>query len=401
MTNRRGQGEGAIYRRASDGKWVGAVELGYESGKRRRKTVYGKSRMDVVKKIHEVHKVLDKSLSLPDERTTVAAFLQWWVTEVLPGSVKDSTADGYRWVIDRYLIPHIGRVRLAQLRPEHVHSMLKALEGQGLSPRTCRQARTILGRALKQAERWGKVSRNVVALVDAPPLNKTEVGDALTITEAEALLTAAARDRIGALVTVALALGVRRGEALGLQWSDVDLNTGQIVIQRTLKRRVGHGLVVDTPKTAHSNRTLPIPSVCIDALRDHRLRQGEERRAAGSAWQETGFVFTTPIGTPIDPRNLTREYHRLTVKAGLGPRRFHALRHSAATLMLAMGVKLEVISSVLGHAGYAITADIYAKVGPMLKVDAIEAMDSALQSAIIRPMATHLATSTDHREGHD
>jgi integrase len=381
MAKRRGHGEGGVYHRASDGLWVGSVELGYDGGKRRRKTVYGKTRAEALRKVKEVQRTVDAGFTVSDERTTVAQYLNWWATTVLPGTVKDTTADGYRWIIDHYITPHIGRHKLTKLRAEHVQSMLAALESKGLSARTRRQARTVLGRAIRHADKWGMVPRNVVALVDAPAIGDSETGDALTITEAEALIRASTGDSIEALVRVALGLGIRRGEALGLMWSDIDMEHGQLTIQRTLKRRTGHGLVVDTPKTKKAIRTLPLPTVCVDALRDHKARQGEAREHAGRSWQEMGFVFTTPV----DPRNLTREYHRLTKLAGLGPRRFHALRHSAATIMLAQKVPLEVISSVLGHAGYAITADIYAKVGLVLQQEAVDAMDRAIQGMLSAP----------------
>lgn len=135
MAKRRGHGEGGVYQRASDGLWVGSVELGYDGGKRRRKAVYGKSRAEAVKKVKEVQRTVDAGFTVSDERTTVGQYLNWWGTTVLPGTVKDSTADGYRWIIDHYVIPYIGRHKLTKLRAEHVQSMLSALESKGLSAR--------------------------------------------------------------------------------------------------------------------------------------------------------------------------------------------------------------------------------------------------------------------------
>jgi integrase len=137
--------------------------------------------------------------------------------------------------------------------------------------------------------------------------------------------------------------------------------------------------VLDRPKTERIARAVALPEVCTKALSEHRRRQLEERLAAGSRWQDSGHVFTTPFGAPIDPDNLVkRDYHRITAAAGLGKLRFHALRHTAATLMLAEGVPLEVISRTFGHAGYAITADVYAHVGPRVQRQAAEAIDRAL-----------------------
>ena len=140
------------------------------------------------------------------------------------------------------------------------------------------------------------------------------------------------------------------------------------------------GLLVDTPKTDRGRRTIPLPTVSATALKEHRSQQLQDRLAAGTQWQDTGFVFTTPLGTPVDPDNLTKRFHDLCQRAGIGHRRFHALRHSAATLMLAMGTPLEVISKTLGHAGYSITADVYAKVVPQLQREAADAIDRAFQA---------------------
>lgn len=383
MTKRRGHGEGSIYQRASDGLWVGTVDLGWENGTRRRKTVYAKTKADAAKKLRGVQSKVDRGQTLPDERRSTGDYLRWWVTDVLPGTVKDSTAEQYADVLNRYVLPYVGRVALARLGPQHVQTMLRELEERGLSPRTRRQARAILRRALGHAERWDWVSRNAAALVECPKIEGSETDDALTLDEARRLLATVSGEEDEALVTVAIMVGLRRGEVLALRWTDVDLDASELTVRGTLKRRVGLGLVVDTPKTAHGHRTIPLPAVCVRALREQRRRQTRQRIRVGPAWRDTGFIFTTPIGTPIDPRNLTRRYHELTIRAGLGRRRFHALRHSAATLMLAQGVPLEVISATLGHAGLAITADVYAKVTRGLQRQAADAMD-ALSLSVTR-----------------
>jgi integrase len=151
-----------------------------------------------------------------------------------------------------------------------------------------------------------------------------------------------------------------------------------IRVTGTLKRRTGHGLVRDTPKTEHANRVVPLPAFSVTSLRSHRQTQRKERLRAGSMWQDTGYVFTSPIGTPLDPANVNKDFRALCETAKITPRRFHALRHSAATLMLANGASLEVISKTLGHAGLSITADIYARVAPKLQKQVADAMDRAL-----------------------
>jgi len=375
-TGRRGHGEGSIHKRA-DGRWAATIDLVWENGKRRRKSLYGKTRADVAERLRQLQQQSAQGLPLPDERRRVADYLEWWATDVLPGTVKESTADGYRYMLDRYVVPHVGRVTLAKLGPQHVQSMLRSLEADGLAPAR-RQARAILRRALGHAERWGFVARNAAALVDAPGLNGSKIDDVLSVDEAHALLRAAAGTPHEALVSVALAVGLRRGEALALRWDDLDLERGNLTVRATLKRRPGKGLILDTPKTARGRRTIPLPGVSVTALRDHRRAQAAKRLAAGPEWRDTGHVFATPIGTPLDPDNLTKHFHALCDRAGIPRRRFHALRHSAATLMLAAGTPLEVISKTLGHAGYAITADVYARVVPELQREAADAMNRVL-----------------------
>jgi integrase len=354
------------------------VDLGWHDEKRQRKAVYGRSRREVADKLTPLLRARAQGLPLPDERRTTGQYLEWWLRDVLPGTVKVQTEHGYARVLRAYVTPHIGRVPLAKLGPQHVQAMLRSLERSGLSPRTCQYARAVLRRALGQAERWGLVARNVAALVDAPKTGPAKTNDALELAEAKALLAAAKGDRLEALVTLALSIGLRKGEALALRWDAVDLDEGRLSIVATIDRIKGGGLVIGEPKTARSRRTLPLPDVCVEALREHRGRQVRERLTAGPRWNEAGFVFTTPRGTPLDGRNVTRWFHALCARANIPRRRFHALRHSAATLMLVQGVPLEVISRTLGHAGYAITADVYAHIGDALLRSGADAMDRAL-----------------------
>lgn len=381
MSKRRGKGEGSVYRRESDGKWVGTLDLGWQNGKRVRKYVYSKTKAEALKNLRELQAKSDRGEAIPDGRKSTSDYLAWWVTTIAPTRVKVSTADDYAWIIRRYLDSGIGRIRLAKLGPEHVDTLLRDMETRGLSPRTRRQARAVLRSALSDAERYGWVSRNAAALSRCPKIEGSVTGDALSLKEAKQLLSVAQGADDGAIVTVALMIGLRLGEALALRWADVDLDSAEVTIRGTLKRRSGHGLYIDTPKTARGRRTLQLPGTCVSALRAHRRRQTAQRLKIGAAWQDADMVFTTSIGTAIDPRNQTRRFHQLTSAAGLGNRRFHSLRHSAATLMLASGVPLETISTTLGHAGLAITSDIYAKVTKPLQRQAADAMEDAFRNA--------------------
>jgi len=381
MSRRRGKGEGAVYFDETKQLWVGAFQLPPdESGRRRRKYVRAKRKQDALAKLDQAKRDAAAGQPLPDQRRITAEYLRWWCAEVLPGTVKESTARDYVWLIETYIIPAIGRHPLAQLSPEHVHSMLRAMEKRGLSPRTRRLTRSILRRTLTTAERFGYVQRNVASLTEPPKIGSTRLDDALTAEEARAVLDAAAGDRFAALAAIVLALGLRKGEALALRWEDVDVDEGTITIRGTLKSRKGGGWYVDTPKTSRSERVLPLIDSVREALIERRAIQADERSAAGDGWQDHGFVFTTRNGTPVNEWNAYRWWQRLTVQAGLGRRRFHAARHTTATLLHEQGVPLEVISALLGHASLAITADIYTGIGLTAKRDAAEQLGRAIQS---------------------
>ena len=217
-----------------------------------------------------------------------------------------------------------------------------------------RLIRAVLRRALRRAERQGKIERNVAALVDGVRVPKPKKR-AVSLDEAQRLLAAARDDRLGALYATLLELGLRLGEALGLQWNDVDLEHGTVTISRRLDRT---GTTAET-KTQGSRRTLHLSSGLVSTLQGHAARQGEEMLQAGDEWHETGFVFTSEVGTPLDQSNLRRRFGRLCAMAGVGKLTPHELRHSAATLLLAQGVPLHVVSEVLGHSSIRETKDVY------------------------------------------
>ena len=360
---RRGAGEGAVYKLEDRGLWAGAVELGVIDGKRQRKVVKAKTKAEVLRKMRALQGTVDSGLPVPDNSTTTGDWLRWWLSDVLPGTVKAGTLTNYTDVLEAYVIPLVGKVPLAKLGPEHVQSMMRALERSGLSPRTVGLARTVLRRSLGDAVRWSKVPRNAAALVRAPRKAETRTEDALSAKEATAVLKAASGDRLEALAVLVLAVGMRQGEALSLRWDDVDLKAGTVRITES--------------KTEAGRRNVALPPFATAALKAHRGRQREERMAA-DYWDDPGLVFTTSIGTKLDRRNVLRWWHDLTVRAGVGRRRFHASRHTAATLMLNNGVPLEVVSATLGHSGLAITADVYAKVGAKLQREAADAIEGVL-----------------------
>jgi integrase len=250
--------------------------------------------------------------------------------------------------------------------------------------------RAVLRSALSQAVVDGLVQRNVAALAKPPRIPRSEVRS-LTPDEATALLTTARGDRLWALWVIALSLGLRRSELLGLMWAGVDLEHGTVRVSRGVQR-VGGQLVLDELKSASSHRTLPLPRVAGRALKEHRTRQAAERLHIGRAWADLDLVFCTEIGTPLDPRNLNRSFRSLLIRAGVGVVlvekdgetrwvtrvRLHDLRHSCASFLLAQGASPRVVMEILGHSGIAVTMNTYAHVLPTLLGDAVAGMDRML-----------------------
>ncbi len=378
MKKRRGHGEGTVFQR-KDGRWAGAISVESSAGRRERKTVYGRSQAEVIEKLRIARSAVAAGVPLPREQQTVSAYLAWYGSTVLPKpGMKDSTAAEYRQVISRYITPHIGSVRLARLSASHVQDLQTTLAKLGYGPSTVRYARAVLSGSLRHAERLDMVARNVVRLVDGPKKTEPKMDDTLTLDEAQRLLRGVRDHRLEALVSVALAVGLRRGEALALRWKDLDLEGRTLTVPGTLKRRPGGGLYVDRPKTGRSAATIPLPQSSVTTLLRHRRRQAEERLAAGSLWHDGGFVFTTPFGSPIDGSNALKIFYGMCDGAGVPRRRFHALRHSAATLMWEQGVPLDVISATLRHSGLSITKDVYVSFRPDVMRSGADAMDRAL-----------------------
>ena len=212
--------------------------------------------------------------------------------------------------------------------------------------------------------------------VDPPKVSRKKVV-ATTPEKAGAILDAVAGHRLEGLVTIAMTVGLRQGEALGLHWDDVDLERGQLTVRHALQRIDGELQLVE-PKSEQAKRTITLPEVASQGLRAHRARQNRERLKAGEKWQDSGLVFTTSVGTPMDGPRVTRTFQKLLKAAGLPPHRFHDLRHDCATLLLAQGVPLRVVKEMLGHSQISLTADTYAHVVPALQKEAASKMDDAL-----------------------
>jgi integrase len=310
-----------------------------------------------------------------DRRLTVSAYFAEWL-ESRRVDLRATTWRSYEGHVRLYLAPYLGHVRLAELRAAHVESayaaVRKAQQGQArpLSAASMHRLHATLMSALNEAVKRRLLTHNPAAhaRLERAPRPKPRVWAAATV---GAFLAHAQQDRLAALYHLGVLRGLRRGELAGLRWVDVDLEAGSLqVVQQIVQ--LGYKTAVSEPKTARGVRTVALDPGTVGVLREHRRRQAEERLGWGGAWVDTGLVFTREDGSPLHPEYVTRHFQVLAKNAGLPRIRLHDLRHTAATLALAAGVEMVVVSRQLGHSSLSITADTYTHVLPAVATDAAE-----------------------------
>jgi integrase len=358
MGKRRGNNEGAVYKRSADGLWIASLTVPDPvTGGKRRRYFSAKTRAEVLQKMKKIQRQLEDGLPLPDASVTVEQLFERWKQDVLRHQVAPNTVDNYMRIAIHQIIPTLGKKRLSQVTTNDVDRLLAKKRDEGYAISTVQRIRSVLAQAISQAMRWGWVNQNVATLARAPRAARRE-GRSLTPEQARHLLEILKGHRHEALYTLMLSTGLRRGEALGLKWIDLDEELGLLRVRRQLKREEGVLVATDT-KTPKSRRNVNLPAQMLEVLKAHRTRQQNESESLGETWIVSGFIFTSSVGTPYDPRNMHREFRQICRSAELGDWHPHELRHSAASLMLAQGVKLQVVSEVLGHASIRMTADVY------------------------------------------
>ena len=369
---RRSAGEGAIYETA-EGRLRGSMVLPHPDGTRSvRRFVSGRTRAEIVRKLEDLRR--EAEAGFPTGQTT-GHYLARWVVAVRP-RLRAATHREYARHVADYWRP-LAEVPLTRLTPAHVERVMASLLDRGLSGQTVRHARSTLRRALHDAQRDGLLPRNAAALARPPRLERREMR-ALSAAEVGRLVAGTADDPHGPLYALAATTGLRLGELLGLDWADADMTARSLTVRRSLAKAYGGGYELAEPKTARSRRTVMLPALAVEALRRQKGRQAAARLAAGTAWQDrAGLVFTDAVGRPLRPDAVSAAFRSTARRLAL-PVRLHDLRHTAASLLLAAGVPLKVVSETLGHSSIAITADVYAHVTPDLRREAAEAMDRAL-----------------------
>jgi integrase len=370
---RRGHGEGGVYWRADRNCYAANVDLGKVDGKRQRKVVYAKTKREVLAKLADLQREIKAGTITTGPDQTVEEWLNTWHTGLeATGRLKDSTIRNYRNIIDFYVTPLVGKIKLVNLTAEDVDRMTADLAKAGTSTNTQRLARTVLRRAIGQAERRGYVSRNVVSLTDGVAVTVKQ-NVPLTADQARSVLTHVAEDSSQwlALYTLALHNGLREGELVALRWCDIDLDAGTLTVTGTFDpiRRIR-----TAPKSTSSRRTISLTAEGVERLRIHRMEQDLRGRQGSD-----GLVFTSRTSTPLFATTIRRHWRQTLDALELPQIRFHDIRHSCATILLNAGESIERVKTVLGHSSIRVTADTYAYISPEATKSSADIMSEALR----------------------
>lgn len=372
MPTMRGKGEGSIRKRAT-GRWEGR----YTGSDGRQHSVYAKTRADLQVRLAQAIREQSELGFVTGPRQTLAQYLTHWCDNVKAARLKPRTMERYRGVIRSHVIPAIGHLTLAKVTPQHLERLYAQMR---VSPASIRYTHQVLHSAFAHALRVRVISRNPAAGV-APPKPSQREMLYLDPAEARAFLGAVVDDPLGPLYALALTSGLRLGELLALRWSDVDLSHATLAVRHTLHYMAGRWSLTE-PKTPRSRRQVALSETALAAIRRQKARQAADRLGAGEAWTDHGFVFADAFGEPLHGSRITERRLRPLLKSYALPSiRFHDLRHTAATLMLAGGVNPKVVSEMLGHASVAITLDRYSHVIPSMQEDAARRMDQVLSDA--------------------
>ena len=378
--------KGHIRQRAK-GSWEITIDIGTDpsTGSRQRhfETIRG-AKKDAQRRLVEVLASMEKGSYVRPMRLPVAQYLEQWLQTYVATNTAPKTAEGYRMVVRRHLVPALGNVSLAQLQPQHIQRYCadKLSHGRtdgkgGLSKRSVLQHHRILSEALKHAVKQGLIGRNVADAVD-PPRPEYKEMPTLDADELAQVLDAAQETPYYAPLYVKAYTGLRRGELLGLRWIDLNLDICSLSVVQTLQR-LGGEWVIRQPKSSKSRRRVELtPSVAL-FLRQHKAEQERQRILLGKPLNESDLVFSHPDGRPLDPNTLTHAMGKILRRAGVRHIRLHDLRHTHATLLLEGGVHPKVVQERLGHSTIATTLDIYSHVTPGLQEAAAKRFEELVE----------------------
>lgn len=371
---RRNKGEG-MFRQRADGRYEYRFDVRQEGEHRVQKSVYGKTKRECLQKAAEARDAHRKGALVTGPRQTFAAYLDRWLDHHILPNRAPKTAASYRQMVRLHIRPALGHLTLNAITAAHLEELYSA-KRERLSPRSVAYLHAIIRSALSRAERQGTIGHNPCRRVEPPRSKRPEI-QPLTLDEATRFLTVAATDRLAALWTLALNTGLRQGELLGLRWQDVDSERGTLTVAQTIQVIDG-AIQTGRGKSDKARRTIPIPGPAATLLRHWKARQAEERLRAGVAWADHGLVFTSTVGTPLFPRNVSRRFHQLLDAAEIDRRGMHTTRHTTATLLLAANEHPKVVQELLGHSQISLTLDTYSHVMPGMRQAAADKLEALL-----------------------
>lgn len=370
---RNPNGAGTITKR-KDGRYQAAVYVLQPDGTRARKFAYGKTWAECDAKRRVLLAKVDSGTPVPTRSAKLGEWLPYWLEQIIKPRRTPTTWAKYETHVRRYLVPQLGKKTLERLSVRDVRTALKAI-AVASSSATAKESHKVLRSAMSAACREELIARNVVSLVEAPKVDPYE-GKLWTLEETLAFILTARRDPLYAAFMLAIGLGLRRGELVGLRWQDIDLDGRTLRVRKQWQRVRGEYYEADTKN--RRKRTLPLPMLCVAPLRWQRIRQQVMRDKAGADWHETDLVFTTRTGRSVEGSNVLRSFQRLSAKAGVPRIRVHDARHGAATLLATGNVHPRVAMEILGHSKISVTMDVYTHVPDALKREAIAHMDRML-----------------------
>ena len=396
---RRPPGEGGLYER-SPGRWLLKIDRGTDPVTRKRQpffyiTVRG-TKKEALRELARYREQVAAQPYLNPEKITVSDYLTRWLNQHAKHRVSAKTFERYKEIVDKHLIPALGKHRLPKLAPVHIQSYYASAlttkrtrlkrggetdELPPLSARTVHHHHRVLSAALKQAVILGWLARNPTAHVEPPRPARTEM-HVLDQPQTGKLLKAAKDSPIYLPILIAVTTGMRRGEILAMRWRDFNFQSGTLSVAQTLEE-TGEGLAFKAPKTERSRRTIALPKLTIDELRRHLVTQKKGRLRAGSAWVDNDLVICRADGTPVSPSYVSQAFAKLAADLKL-PIRFHDLRHTHISHLLAAGVHPKVASERAGHSSVSITLDVYSHLLPGMQEEAANRIDAALRTHLER-----------------
>jgi integrase len=359
--------------------WCAVYDEPTPNGHRQQRRKTFKTRREAEAFLAKTVTAIDTGSYVAPSNETVSEYLMGWLDETA-ATVKPSTIHTYAGVVARHLVPDLGAIPLAKLSARDVQTLYGRLLGRGLSPSSVRLAHSVLHRALDRAVALRLVVTNAADAAKQPRSMRPKVRT-LSADEARAFLSAALADDLAPLWLLALHTQMRQGEMIALRWQDVDLARGTLTVRQTRTRDATGKQTYGDPKSVHGRRTITLGAETVAALRAHRTAQLERRLRLGPAWHDEDAVFDRGDGRPVAARTLHTRYKRVLVDAGVPDVRFHDLRHTGATLMIASGVPAKVVSERLGHANISITLGLYAHVQEGMQRDAADGLEAMLRPA--------------------